>query len=185
MTRDAVKKLALSAGAKGAEYVAGGNIVLSDEFRRMCESNSCGKYGKCYVCPPYVGEIDKVMDDVRRFPGGILYQTVCDIEDSFDIEGMETAWKQHCMLSQRIQELMKSAYAGEMLHLTCGGCGICERCAAYEGEPCRFPDKALPSMESYGIDVYRTSTSTTLKYINGQNTVTYFGIILLPEFEDV
>ena len=40
-------------------------------------------------------------------------------------------------------------------------------------------------MESYGIDVYRTSTSTTLKYINGQNTVTYFGIILLPEYEDV
>ena len=33
-------------------------------------------------------------------------------------------------------------------------------------------------MEGYGIDVYNTCKPTALKYINGQNTVTYFGIVL-------
>ena len=33
-------------------------------------------------------------------------------------------------------------------------------------------------MEGYGIDVYQTSKPTELKYINGQNTVTFFGIVL-------
>ena len=67
---------------------------------------------------------------------------------------------------------------GEHLHLSCGGCHLCERCAKLDNEPCRHPDVALPPMEGYGIDVYNTTKPTELKYINGQNTVTYFGIVL-------
>ena len=52
------------------------------------------------------------------------------------------------------------------------------RCAQLEDAPCRHPEEALTSLEGYGIDVYRTSKATDLKYINGENTVTYFGIVL-------
>ena len=45
-------------------------------------------------------------------------------------------------------------------------------------EPCRHPDRALASLESYGMDVYNTTRSTPLQYINGANTVTYFGMVL-------
>ena len=38
-----------------------------------------------------------------------------------------------------------------------------------------------PSLEGYGVDVYNTTKDTPLKYINGQNTVTYFGMILFSE----
>ena len=48
-------------------------------------------------------------------------------------------------------------------------------------EPCRFPEKALPSLEAYGVDVYNTTKDTDLKYINGQNTVTFFGMVLFRE----
>ena len=178
MTADELKTLFLSAGADGADYVPTDRIVLSDEFRTICESNSCGKYGKCLMCPPFAGDIHELMAEVRRFSGGILYQSISELEDSFDIEGMEAAAKRHSLLSQRVQELVKASFSGDMLHLSCGGCGLCERCAGYDGEPCRFPDKALSSMEAYGINVYLTSASTSLRYVNGQNTVTYFGIVL-------
>ena len=36
-------------------------------------------------------------------------------------------------------------------------------------------------MEAYGIDVYNTTKNTELKYINGQDTVTYFGMVLFEE----
>ena len=36
-------------------------------------------------------------------------------------------------------------------------------------------------LEGYGIDVFNTTKDTPLKYINGENTVTYFGIVLLTE----
>ena len=67
---------------------------------------------------------------------------------------------------------------GKHLHLSCGGCRLCERCAKLDAEPCRYPAEALSSLEGYGIDVYRTSKATPLKYKNGENSVTYFGNIL-------
>ena len=67
------------------------------------------------------------------------------------------------------------------MHLSCGGCHLCERCVKPSGEPCRKPDQALPSLEGYGVDVYQTVRNTTLRYINGTNTVTYFGMILFEE----
>ena len=63
--------------------------------------------------------------------------------------------------------------------MSAGGCRLCPRCAKVDDQPCRHPDRALPPMEGAGIDVYRTTKSTDLKYINGPNTVTYFGLLLL------
>jgi hypothetical protein len=46
---------------------------------------------------------------------------------------------------------------------------------------CRFPEKALSSLEGYGLDVYQTALHAGLPYVNGQNTVTYFGMLFFPE----
>lgn len=174
-------RLCVSLGAAKSESIEAEKIVLSPEFRKICEGNACGKYGKCYMCPPDIGDIHALMESIRAFPGGVLYQSIYDLEDSFDIEGMTSAAQKHMQLSQRINERVKALCRDEILHLSSGGCGLCSRCAKADGLPCRFPDKALSSMEGYGIDVYQTSASTDLKYINGQNTVTYFGVILLSE----
>ena len=94
------------------------------------------------------------------------------------IEGMFAAGRNHAQLSQRLQKLTASILPNDCLHLTCGGCHLCESCTKAEGKPCRMPEKALPSLEGYCVDVYNTTKDTPLKYINGQNTVTYFGMIL-------
>ena len=39
-------------------------------------------------------------------------------------------------------------------------------------------------MEGYCIDVYKTTKTTQMKYINGSDTVTYFGIILFGEADN-
>nr|WP_305142352.1 DUF2284 domain-containing protein [uncultured Acetatifactor sp.] len=44
--------------------------------------------------------------------------------------------------------------------------------------PCRFPDMAISSLEAHGINVSRLAAECGMKYINGQNTVTYFGAVL-------
>lgn len=60
----------------------------------------------------------------------------------------------------------------------CGGCRLCRVCAKRDNQPCRHPEAALTSLECCGIDVYHTTKDTDLKYINGTNTVTYFGMVL-------
>ena len=103
------------------------------------------------------------------------------MEDSFDIEGMLKAGAHHASLSQRLQRACTDVLKENFLHLTCGGCHLCEQCAKMSDEPCRQPEKALPSLEGYGVDVYQTVRNTNLRYINGANTVTYFGMILFKE----
>ncbi len=169
--------IALDAGATKATVIQVKDIVLSAAFRDICAKNSCGMYGRCWMCPPDIGDIEPLMSQVRSYRHGLLYQTISNIEDSFDIEGMQEAGKNHVWLSQRIEAFMMPVLE-KHLHLTCGGCRLCERCAKLDGLPCRKPEQALSSMEGYGIDVYNTCKPTELKYINGQNTVTYFGIVL-------
>lgn len=174
---DAIVSLALDCGAKGAAYLPVSSIVTDPVFRRICEGNACGKFGRCWMCPPDIGPVDTLMEKIHQFSHAVLYQSVGTIEDSFDFEGMMEVGHAHCMLSQRIRTALEGKLPGH-LHLTGGGCHLCQRCAKLDALPCRFPDMALSSLESYGIDVYRTSKATHLKYINGENTVTYFGIIL-------
>ncbi len=169
--------IALDAGANNAAVIRTEEIVLSASFREICERNACGKYGRCWTCPPDIGEIDTLMAEVRAYRYGLMYQTIGKLEDSFDVEGMESAAKAHQVVGQRLEAFLMLMLE-KHLHLSCGGCRICERCAKADGLPCRDPERALPSMEGYGIDVYNTCKPTALKYINGQNTVTYFGIVL-------
>ena len=178
MTNEERIALALACGAQKAAVIDAGSIVLSPVFRDICAQNGCGMYGRCWMCPPHIGEIGELMDRVRSYQYGLLYQTIHEIEDSFDIEGMGEAAVKHAQMSQRLNEKVCG------LHLSCGGCHLCTRCAKMDDQPCRMPDKALPPMEGYGIDVFQTTRPTHLKYINGPNTVTYFGIVLCHE-EDV
>ena len=172
---------ALSCGADKAVVISCGQIVLNAEFRGMCEANRCGIYGKCYMCPPDVGPIDELMQKVRSFDKALFYQTITRLEDSFDIEGMAEARKNLTRVSGRLTDALRPVLGDGALHLSAGGCGLCETCAKTTDEPCRHPDRAIASLESYGMDVYATTKSTPMKYINGADTVTYFGMVLFSE----
>ena len=178
---EALVQAALSAGAAGAALIPGDQVVYSETFREICERNQCGLYGNCWVCPPEIGEIHDLMEQAKTYPKGMLYQTIGSLEDSFDVEGMLAAGANHADVSVRIQKQLKQLLKKPFLHLGCGGCHLCRVCAKRTGEPCRCPEYALPAMEGYGIDVYNTTRNTSLNYINGTDTVTYFGLVLFTE----
>ena len=172
---------ALSLGAFRAEVIEVSKIETDTAFREMCRSNACGNYGRNWMCPPYAGEIEDLISELRTYSYALVYQTVSDLEDSYDFEGMMEAGERHNQLMCELRDQLKNEPLQRVLHLGAGGCRMCERCAKRDDEPCRHPDLALPPMEGYGIDVSSTTRSTDLKYINGANTVTYFGLILFQE----
>lgn len=178
---EALIQAALSAGAAKAALIGAEQIAYSESFRDICQANQCGRYGKCWVCPPEIGEIGELIARAKAFPRGLLYQTIGTLEDSFDIEGMMAAGRCHAQVSSGLHHSLPGLLEKPFLHLGCGGCHLCETCAKGTGEPCRHPESALPAMEGYGIDVYNTTSSTSLNYINGTNTVTYFGLVLFSE----
>lgn len=175
---DTLTEKAIDLGAYKASVISTSDIKLERAFRDMCASNVCGMYGKCYMCPPDVGEIDELMAEVSEYDYALVYQTVTELEDSFDFEGMVEAKKRTYPLAQAFRAVFEDCDIKKVLHLGAGGCGVCKKCAKQTGEPCRFPEKAMPSLEAYGFNVSALAKSAGMKYINGQNTVTYFGAVL-------
>ena len=152
-------------------------IHLLPEVRKMCADNTCGMYGRCWSCPPGCGTLEECEEKVRRFEKGILVQTVGELEDSMDVEAMmdtEKAHKEHFLEARnRLQEMYP-----DMLALGSGACTVCATCA-YPDEPCRFPEKAVSSMESYGILVNQVCTDNGMKYYYGPGTIAYTSCFLL------
>lgn len=181
MKAERIQELAMKLGARRCAAIDAQQLDFDRSFRDMCEMNSCGVYGKNYMCPPAVGPIDELMAKAKSYPKGVLYQTVFDLEDSFDFEGMIEAKKKHAQLSSELQKLLPEEIGGGFLHLSGGGCPLCERCGILDGVPCRHPDLALSSLEAHGINVSVTAGNAGLPYINGKDTVTYFGAVLFEE----
>ena len=170
--------LAKSFGFTNAEWIDASQIICDRKFREQCAANACGVYGKCWMCPPDIGDIDELIAQVKSYKRGLLYQSIFTLEDSFDFEGMSDAKKNTVKIALALRELFSKSDISRVLHLGAGGCGVCEVCSKRIGEDCRFPELALPSLEAYGVNVSELAKSAGMKYINGQNTVTYFGCVL-------
>ena len=64
MTRDELLQAVLDCGATKATYIPQEKIVVSAHFRDICATNSCGGYGRYWVCPPDNGDIEELMEKV-------------------------------------------------------------------------------------------------------------------------
>ena len=106
-----------------------------------------------------------------------MYQTIGQLEDSYDFEGMMEAAAVHSRVSEALRPVFASAGFSAALHLGAGGCHVCSVCAKKTNEPCRHPDLAMASLETYGVNVSQLAKLCGMKYINGANTVTYFGAL--------
>lgn len=173
-----MEALCLEAGASKAAVIDAERVPFDKGLRAYCEANLCGSYGKNWACPPAVGEADALIERAKSFDKALVYQTISPLEDSFDLEGMAEAADRHGRVSAAIQRALDGRLPGASLMLTAGGCTLCPVCAKLEDQPCRFPDKALSSLEAYCINVSTLAPRCGMKYINGADTVTYFGAVL-------
>jgi len=151
-------------------------IPFEPSLIELCKMNSCGNYGKSYTCPPYIGETEELIRKVKSFKYAIVFQKIYKLEDSFDIEGMNDGNKNFREITEKASKLCKLIY-NDFLILSAGGCRICEKCGVTDNIPCRFPNRAFASLESYAIHVSSLAQACGMNYINGQNTVTYFGAV--------
>ena len=181
-THDALVAAALSCGASAAAIIDTESIETDPIFRKMCEANDCGMYGKCYMCPPDVGKVEDLIAELYGYAHVLVYQCVFPLEDSFDVEGMDEARRAMHRLSRKLRAHL-DARGIKALHLNAGGCGVCKTCAKRTELPCPTPTLATPSLEAYCINVASLAASAGMRYNNGERTVTYFGAVLFTKDE--
>ena len=172
-----------AAGLSGWGLVPVEKIPFSQEFLNICRSNSCGNYNTCWSCPPAMGTLEECQARIGAYKTALVFNHISQLEDSFDFEGMEDAVVQYRAAVEALYELVKGE--GENISILAnGGCKRCKTCT-WPDEPCRFPEKLFPAIEGCGVNVSRLAGLAGLKYINGQDTVTYFGALLCKEDIDV
>ena len=176
-----VVEVAKTMGFNNVSTIKVMDIKTDEGFHTMCKQNACGNYGRCYTCPPDVGVYNNLVTYLKEFDTAVVYQTISPLEDSYDYEGMMEAGKKTSDLAKKLHIEVEAICEGHFLHLGAGGCRLCAKCGKIDNIPCRFPKQATASLEAYGIDVTTLSKLAGMNYINGQDTVTYFGAFFLKE----
>ena len=177
MTVAELISLAEEIGFEFAKEVNMDALEFMPEVREMCAADKCNSYNKNWACPPASGTLEEMREKVKHFTGGVLVQTMAELEDDFDFETMAEASRDHKERFKELTEKVRAAGADAMF-MGAGGCNICAKCT-YPDEPCRFPDRALPSMESCGLLVSKVCTDSGLEYYHGKGTLAYTGCVLI------
>lgn len=168
-------KKAVEAGFSDAAALDPATLSAREDVRAMCVSDRCSAYGKNWTCPPHCGSLKECEEAMGRLKRGILVQTVGKTRKAIDSRAYRETEAKHLQQFYALAEAIRAAHPGALC-LGSGGCRICKTCAY--PLPCRFPEKACPSMEAYGLFVTDVCRKNGLAYHHGENTITYTGCIL-------
>ena len=150
-------------------------LEFSDRIRWICE-HECPMYDKTWACPPGVGTVECCKAKCLSYEKCLMISTITEVADITNIEETLATRGDHEAVTNQVGELLKEQGI-EPYILSTEACAICERCAILDGEPCRFPEKMHPCVESHGINVIPTLESCGLEFQYGDNIVTWFSLL--------
>lgn len=158
------------------KIIPGSLVVINEDFRRACEANTCGRYGKSWCCPPAIGTFEECCERLSKYENVLVFNGKYEIEDCFDMEGMIEGKHKFSRLTQEVRECIEPVFS-DCLTLAYGvGCESCKKCT-YPDAPCRFKDKSCAHLEAYGVNVSQLARAAGMSYKEGDESIIYFGAI--------
>jgi len=162
-----LKDRAVELGARESKIIEVKTVKTAAWVRYKCQFG-CSGFAESLTCPPYSPTPDETRKILNSFKKAILIH--CQSGSHVDI-------------SKVVIQIEKEAFlAGyyKALGMGAGPCRLCAECNL-KGD-CRHREKARPSMEACGIDVYSTARSNGFS-INTLDSAKcradYFGLVLI------
>ncbi len=156
---------AIRSGFSHARVIDTGDIVIEPWVRLKCRFG-CARYGNSLNCPPLSFDEEQMRSVISGYrygllvqgapPSGLFHERLLALERFFFLQGYY-----------------------EALAFGAGPCPVCSSCP--EDGRCRFPQKARPSLEACGVDVYETARRAGLSLnpvLHRQGYVKYVGLVL-------
>lgn len=150
-------------------------LEFSSRIRWICE-HECPMYGQSWACPPGVGSVDHCRQICRAYDHCLLISSIVEVRDIADMEETLATRPDHEALTEQVRELMQQQGIDPFI-LSTEACTVCDRCAILDGEPCRFPEKMHPCVESHGINVVDVLEKRGLEFQFGANVVTWISLL--------
>ena len=150
-------------------------LEFSSRIRWICE-HECPMYGKSWACPPGVGSVDTCRQVCMAYDHCLLISSIVEVRDIADMDETLATRPDHEALTEQVRELMKQQGVDPFI-LSTEACTVCDRCAILDGQPCRFPEKMHPCVESHGINVVDVLERRGLDFQFGANVVTWISLL--------
>lgn len=157
------------------DFIDPQSLEFSGRIRWICE-NECPMYGKTWACPPGVGTVEDCRGKCRSFQNCLLISTITEVADIADIHATLATRGDHEDITNQVRDLLLQEGV-EPYVLSTEACALCDRCAYLEGQPCRFPEKMHPCVESHGINIIPTLENLGIGFQYGENVVTWVSLL--------
>ena len=154
-------------------------LEFSGRIRWICE-NECPMYGKSWACPPGVGSVDSCKCKCKTYENCLMISSITEVNDITDIDETLATRPEHEALTNQVGDLMRQMGVDPYI-LSTEACAECERCAYLDGQPCRFPDRMHPCVESHGINILGLLEELGLAFQYGENVVTWFSLLFFND----
>lgn len=161
-------------------FLDSGQVIFSEQVRYICESE-CDRYGKSWSCPPAVGTVAECRKRCLAYDRVLVFTSLAQVADTALLKETLDTRKGHEEITRGIcQEL--AAKGEDFLALSSESCNICGSCT-YPEETCRYREKMLPCIESFGILVTDSAERCNIDFFYDSTTVTWFGMIFFHSQE--
>lgn len=154
-------------------------LDFNERVRWICQ-NECPMYGKTWACPPAVGDVAQCKARCLGYSNCLMIATITEVADISDIQETLATRGEHEAITNEVRELFRQQGV-EPYILSTEACAECDRCAWLDGQPCRFPERMHPCVESHGINILGLLDDQGLAFQYGENVVTWFSLLF---FED-
>lgn len=150
-------------------------LEFSSRIRWICE-NECPMYGRSWACPPGVGSVNHCKGKCLSYQNCLMISTIVEVEDITNIDETLATRPDHEAVTNEVRDIMRQLGA-EPYVLSTEACTLCDRCAILDGEPCRFPEKMHPCVESHCINVVPMLEKRGLEFQFGADVVTWISLL--------
>ncbi|MGI6095315.1 MAG: DUF2284 domain-containing protein [Lachnospiraceae bacterium] len=180
MNAEKMIQLALDAGFTKCSIINTENLVFKPEYRKYCEENTCGNFGKNYACPPDCKSPEELKNKVLEYRKAVVFQLAGQVESAFaKTETMELK-KKHMLAAWDVVDQYR-AEGVEGYQILATACCLCPVCQKAEGKPCLHPEKVSPGMSAYCIDVTQMAAVCGMEMGWKETDVSYFSMYLFDK----
>lgn len=172
---------ALQHGASAVKTVEVCKIKTGAWTRMKCQYG-CPNYGATLCCPPYTPDYEATQKFLSEYTHALLVEYTVDISGYGPDDFGKVDMKVSNGLLDVLLELERQAFLlnhYRSFALKAGRCRLCENCNL---KKCLHPDKARPSLESCGIDVFALANDNgfEMKVITGRiKELKIYGLVLV------
>jgi len=166
---------ALQLGADAATPIDASAVVAAEWVRMKC-LYGCDEPGRRKTCPPNLQPVAATKRLLAEFSRCVLLEVG-------PIVGSEDSDRESRRLNDAALALERDLFLAGFHKAWTMGAGPCELCdACVQGRDCPTPEKARPSMEGCGIDVFSTvrSAGRTIDVVRDEgDEYRFFALVLV------